>query len=747
MENILRKRVFRNLKSNFIRYFALFVLISLSMYMVTSLVLSAENIIKSVEKSNQINILEDGQFSVFTPIEDEKIDRIKKKGITLEEMFYMDYTLKEDSTIRIYKNRENINRINLIEGQLAQNKGELVIEKHYAKNHNLSIKDKINIRGNIFEITGISSTPDYDLVLKNIYDTTVESSIFATAFVSDDQYEDLRLEKKASKSEEYVYAYLLNSKMTDKELKDYLIDISKINIIQFLQKDDNPRIKASVGDVVINKQIGIIAGVIVMIMLTFVISVFVINEIEKENMIIGSMYAQGIKKKELIKHYLTLPIIITFIGGFVGTLIGFSKIGVEVIQSSTLSYFSLPTIQQTFPTYLILYGILMPPITAIITNYIVINKKLSQSVLSLIRNEQKLNKKSNINLSKLSYIHTFQIRQFLREKRISIVLIFGMFISLLILMVGLNCYALSINIIDQNQKDTRFQYMYTYKYPSKEIPKEVEIAYIENLKSEIYGYKQNVSLLGVYNDNHYFDYNIKPGKNKVVISNSVAQKYNLKINEKLILTDEINEQDYAFTIEKIVPYSVGLYVFMDIDSMRELFQKDEEYYNVVYSDKKLDVKEEILYSTTTKKDIEKASYVFLDQMKPMIIIMITISSIIFIVVMYLMIKVVIDKAAFNISLLKIFGYRKKEIKKLYLDGNLILVLVSSIINILLSKFIMDKIYPYLIANVACGVDMSFKWHMYLAIYIGIIVCYLLINFLLVNKISKLSPSDVLKNRE
>lgn len=46
-----------------------------------------------------------------------------------------------------------------------------------------------------------------------------------------------------------------------------------------------------------------------------------------------------------------------------------------------------------------------------------------------------------------------------------------------------------------------------------------------------------------------------------------------------------------------------------------------------------------------------------------------ISTLIFAVVMYLMMKVMIDRSAFSISLIKVFGFRTKEIRKLYLDGN------------------------------------------------------------------------------
>ena len=82
----------------------------------------------------------------------------------------------------------------------------------------------------------------------------------------------------------------------------------------------------------------------------------------------------------------------------------------------------------------------MPPIVAILVNYITINKKLSKPVLKLMRNEKKSNKISKINLNDLPFIRKFQIRQFLREKRSSFTLVFGMFISLLIAMLALESY-------------------------------------------------------------------------------------------------------------------------------------------------------------------------------------------------------------------------------------------------------------------------------------------------------------------
>lgn len=102
----------------------------------------------------------------------------------------------------------------------------------------------------------------------------------------------------------------------------------------------------------------------------------------------------------------------------------------------------------------------------------------------MIRNEEKQSRISNINLGKLKFVHKFQIRQFLREIRANLTIVFGMFISLLVLMIGLDCYTACNNINVNNKKDTTYGYMYLYKYPAKEVPKGGEACYMESLKKK-----------------------------------------------------------------------------------------------------------------------------------------------------------------------------------------------------------------------------------------------------------------------
>ena len=78
----------------------------------------------------------------------------------------------------------------------------------------------------------------------------------------------------------------------------------------------------------------------------------------------------------------------------------------------------------------------------------------------------------------------------------------------------------------------------------------------------------------------------------------------------------------------------------------------------------------------------------------MIPIMTTVSIIIYLVVMYILTKLVMDRNATNMSFLKVMGYDDKEISKLYLKASAIVVVISLIICAPFSYYLMDVLFKF-----------------------------------------------------
>ena len=903
MDKILSKRLLRDLKANFGRYLALFLLIVMGIYLVVSIVGSAEMIMQGTENRKSVNMVEDGQFTVFVPLSDEDMSELTKDGTQIEPMFSLDLKTDENAVLRMFRNRENIDLIQLDEGRLAENDGEAVIEKGYASAHELHVGDTVKANGISFTITGIGSVPDYDMCVANFSDTAVERSSFGLIFTTAEQYDELKAQGGLN-AEEYTYAYRLgnttNDELKDKvrsikiapeqvedkyfretideilderneiedgvnelndganelsdgleelsghssdmreaadklfegylaqansslaamgqkislteenyhdtiekmisathseqlsallkslddisefrngiyeytegadsaadgsaelsdgvkelkdktdELLDELFEVNIENLTSFVTAEDNIRIEGAAGDMVMDKNTGLIAGIIILALFAYVISVFVVHQIEQEQSVIGALYALGVKKKNLMRHYITMPTLIAFIAGTVGAVLGFSPIGVGSQSKDTYSYFSIPEFDTVYPPYLIAYAVILPPVICAVVNSFVINKKLSRTALSLMKNEQSAGSYKQFTLKTKSFPKMFAIRQLVRESRSAITMVLGMLVSIMVIMLGLDCYVMCKNVRDYTVSDTKYEYQYLYKYPEKTVPDGGEAAYIETLSTDCMGYTLDVTVIGIDGESKYFDAKPQKGKTKAVINSSLVERYGYKVGDRVVFSDFAADADYSFTVTDISDYSVGFTIFMDIGSMRELFGQDEDYFNAVYSDKTLDIDDGRLYSVTAKEDVERSASVFVKLMFSLVSTLIAAGTVVFCVVMYLMMGVMIDRSAMGISLIKIFGYRPKEIRSLYLNGNLIIVAAGALLAVPIAKKSMDLLFPCFIPNVACSMKLAFPWYLYVIIYCAVIIIYTVINRLLIGKINKISPAEILKNRE
>ena len=499
MNRLLGRRTLREFGAHGMRYLALGVMISFAIYLIVSLIGAADTIILGTAEHAEKNRIEDGQFSVFVPLTDEELRKLHEQDIEIEPMFYLDYELPDESVLRVFRVRQFIDMAELESGAFPESSREILLEKRYCEVKRIIPCSTIEIAGERLTVSGIVTTPDYDALFRSMGDSTADSATFGTPFVTENIYNTLKSAEKSLRSEEYLYAYRLNGKMNNEELKELLLTFSfdpdKVddlyfreywqriygkrddllsgsddlaegalamsdalteletslkkapvmfqnllpddmkqgiseltesgnnlssgsserrdaihelvdsywsmkndNLLSFVPAEDNPRIGAASNDVIINKYASVLAGVIVLALLSYVISVFVIHSIEEEQSVIGTLYALGVRRNELLQHYLVLPVVISFLSGTVGTVLGYSRYGVPLQTADTYSYFSVPSQRTVIEIWVIIYGVVLPPLTAALVNWIVIRRKLSAPALQMIRNEEKRRDISQIDL-------------------------------------------------------------------------------------------------------------------------------------------------------------------------------------------------------------------------------------------------------------------------------------------------------------------------------------------------------------
>ena len=222
MNKVLSKRIPREFKSNLPKYIALLLLIVLCMYLVTAMVASSETIIIRTAEHNAANHVEDGQFTTFLPLTDEQEKNITDKGVTLERMYSLDIKAEDGSTLRIMKNRRNIDLVELISGEYPSKDNEAAVERRYAEEHSLDVGSKLTVGGTEYTVCGIGASPDYDAPYQNMSDMAVSSKNFGIIFVTDSEYE--RVSDSSKSAQTFTYGYLLGNDMTDDKLKELIED-------------------------------------------------------------------------------------------------------------------------------------------------------------------------------------------------------------------------------------------------------------------------------------------------------------------------------------------------------------------------------------------------------------------------------------------------------------------------------------------------------------------------------------------
>lgn len=844
---VLNKRIFRDLKHNFITYIVIFFIIAISMYVVISMAGAAETVIQGVDEHAIKNRVETGQFTAFQPLSEENINDLSNLGITIEEHFNIDFVV-DQASVRVYQLREKVDLLEETEGVNSPQNQEIVLEQHYAESNGYKIGSIINIGGIELNVVGVGSTPDYDDVLKNMSDASSNPKLFGTSFVNEATYLQLLSTEKAEGIQTYEYGFICDEALLDKvrgylkecnfeleniedpvaydyfyqfeegvddfanaisdmnnasdmllsscnditeAVSDLEIKLSPLEVNLFQLKDgtekistsasklknagtglsdafdkfrdenvsfeysnlksfknakDNPRINASANDISVNKFGALIAGGIVIILIAYVTAVFVSNSIEKESKVIGTLLSLGYERRELVRNYVILPVIISFLGGLVGTILGFASIQFQIEDNVT--YFSYPKIQIQYPIYLLAYGVIVPLLLALLINYVVLSKKLSQTPLAMLRKTRNTENGIKLKLNNMKYLTVFRIKLFVREIRTNITITLGIFISLLLVVLSVDIYSATTTVVHETENDVQFGYMYYLSYP-EDNPEQynADVCYLKQLNKEIYGFNMTVSILGVDSDNRYYSIPDTLEDDELVISSSVAYKFGLAVGDQFILSDDENKIQYIFEVKDIIQYAPGLYVFMNIDSMRGCFDKADNYYNLLMSDNALNIHQSRIYSTTTGQDLKDAATIFNKLMMGMIYVLIVASIVVFIIVMYLMVRMVIERQKNNISLFKLMGYSEREISKLYLRNNSYLVLLSALIFTPISKWVIDSIYPLMVKNRSVGFNLYYTSDKYLFI-LGLVLISYIISYLLAKvRLRKVTLSEVLKDVE
>lgn len=765
MRNPLWRRIPKELKEELGKYIVIFLFMVITTGMVSGFMVAGESMKKTYDNTFDKYNVEDGHFDLSDEASDNMKGNIEDEGVKLYDMSYYELPMSKigsDSendaadggvrTLRIFAPRHDVNKMCLMDGEFPAGTEEIAIDRMYAVNNDIEIGDDIKAGDKVYSVCGFVALSDYSTMFQNNNDTMFDATIFGIAVVTNEEFDDL-----PEKNKTWSYSWMYDDGMPDEEndekkLADDLLEtvytqavMNGITVETYIPRYQNQAINFAGDDIGSDTNMMKWFEYIVIVILAFIFAVTISNTLTKEASVIGTLRASGYTKGELLIHYISLPVIVTFVASAVGNVLGYSvfkDIGAQLYYAS----YSLTKYVTYWNADAFVLTTVIPLIIMIVVNLLVVNSKLKLSPLRFLRHDLSRSKrKKAVKLPHWKFMTRFKTRVILQNIPGYVVMLIGIYFAQVLLMFGLMLNPM----LKHYQNDILDNMIADHQYV---LDSQVETA---NNNAETYCVKtlrttgdidDEIMVYGIHSDSKYFPVKLNDGD--VLVSDSYADKYEIVDGGKIKLKESYTDDTYDLKVTGSVVYPAALAVFVTEGDFREIFDKDEDYFTGYFSNDKLTDIEDHVVSEITKDDMIKVSRQLTKSMGGMFYIVVVFSLVMFMLLVYLLTKLIVEKNTVSISMVKILGYDTKEISKLYLSSTTVMVAVVTLLDILLSYLSIKVIYRAMLIDMLSGwMPIYMAPWIFPLMFVLSFACYLVISLLQMKRIKRIPMDEALKNVE
>lgn len=760
MRNPLNKRFLRELKGELAKYIVIFVFMTAVIGLISGFLIADGSMYDTYNKSFEKYNIEDGNFELYSKADESVIDKLEKENVTIYENFYKEETvvrhnnIKNDedsqSTLRFYVNREEVDKVDLMEGSLPEDINEIAIDRMYAENNDIKVQNTITVGSRILKVTGLVALSDYSSLFSDNSDTMFDSLKFGVGVVSQkcfDVYDDTHIH--------YVYSWLYDNKPEDdKEAKlmadDFVKTISANAIlVNYIPQYINQAIHFTGDDIGSDRSMMIVLLYVLIVIMAFVFAVTTNNTIVKEANVIGTLRASGYTRGELLRHYILLPIIVTIFGALVGNILGYTVFK-DIFVATYYGSYSLPTYHTLWNADAFLLTTVVPVIIMLVINIVIIGCRLKLSPLKFLRRDLSgKQKKKAMRLPAFGFFNRFRLRIIIQNMPNYITLFIGILFANVLLLFGIMLGPMLTHYQNEITDKLIAKHQYVLKTLVDVDDNAAEkycvktLATIEGrLKSE------DVLVYGVKDNSIYADINTASLKdNEVYITNGYADKFRIKKGDKITLKEKYDDNEYEFTVKDMYDYPSSFAIFMSDAAFKNVFDKSEDYYSGYFSDNILDIDEKYVATQITLDDLTKVSRQLDRSMGETFNLVKIFAVVLFAVLMFLLTKLIVEKNTTSISMVKILGYSNREISRLYVTSTTIVVVLSVALSIGLSVVIMNYLFRVFMEEMSGWISCYYAPHIFPVMFILNITVYAVISFFMMAKIKKIPMDEALKTVE
>lgn len=769
VKNPLRKRVFRELRGELGKYLVIFLLLTVTIAFVSGFLVADGSMIKAYNESFEKYNVEYGNFRVKDKLNPGQIQYISRSGITLYENFYAEEPMDNDSVLRMFRIREEVNRPCLMRGTLPAGKNEIAVDRMYADNNSLTVGDLISSGSCTWTVTGLIALPDYSCLFQDNSDAMFDSIRFGVAVLSNSGFDALGTENL-----HYSYSWLYNTppenELQEKDMAEDVMEVinQEAALETFVPRYQNQAINFTGDDMGGDRAMMIMLLYIVIAIMAFVFTVTIGNTISKEANVIGTLLASGYTKNELVVHYMACPVLVCLISALVGNILGYTVFE-NVCADMYYGSYSLTTYETLWNMGAFVLTTVVPVLMMTAITWLSLRKKLSLPPLKFLRRD--LRKKQKTHVFPLPnffpFLMRFRLRVIFQNLGSYLILFVGILFANLLLMFGLlfpsalqhyqdtmpdnmlsrNTTMLSVPADVSNDKrklESLFKMMeFMDEVETENEDAEKFSAYSLMTIPEKYG-SETVTLYGVEPGSKYISGEFE--EDTVLISSAYADKYGIVPGDTVELKEEYEDRTYCFTVTGEYDYMGALALFLPRKTLNKTFDLGKSYFCGYFSDSPItDIEDKYIGSVLDLTAMTKISRQLTRSMGGMMGLVNLFSVGLFMVLVYLLSKMIIEKNAQSISMAKVLGYNRWEIFRLYILPTSLVTLGEILLSLPIEGKVMEVLFrEVMLSSMSGWIPLYVDSAIYMQMAIYGFVAYCLVALLELRRIGKIPESEALK---
>lgn len=790
---MLKKKMFRDIKQNLSQFITIFLMVLIGVMVYVGIEAYMDGMTSAADNFYKNNNIQD--LNVMGNLSDKDLDKIKsldnvkdaEKKLVVNAI---DKDDKDKTYLLSFIDSNNISKFHIMDGEKFDvNKKGAWVDNFYAEKNNLKVGDTIKIKYDTFsleeKILGLINVPDHIYDVKDESEFVPNRENFGFVYLSVNEIPESYIKDLVMKEMKITDEKIFDKYVTNFNYKEYIpynyimVDVNKKKNVTSVKEDIEDKVSNAKAIVKIEdtlsyqryqgeidegaSYVGIFSGLFLFIAMLSVITTMT-RVVKKQKLQIGTMKALGIKNSKIVMHYVGYGFFVSLAAAIVGIILGKYFIGTFFLNME-MDYFEVPNGIPVVKPLSYLVALLVVMVVSFIT-YLTCRKELFKKTAEALRNEVPNVKVSSLNLStkgifkKLNFSSKWNYRDILRNKFRTLTAVVGI-VGCCMLIVCAFGMLNSMNHFIKLQFDDL--YNFNYKLSLKETIKDDKLKVLtdkygdntsETLTIETKIGKEREAntifvtnagnLVRFQNENGEF---IKVNKNNgVYVTRKLAKENNLKVGDTI-----------KWHIYGVNKYYESKIVGLTKDPQVQNLTMTKEYLESL----DIDYKPDSLYTNTDLKDVKDIKNVSLVQdinelknglesmlsmMKSMIILIIVFAIGLGAIIIYNMGILSYSEKQYQFATLKVLGFSDKKIKKIFVEQNSWITILSIIIGLPTGYYMTSWIFKSVIAD-----NYDFSAYINLSTYLIAIIGTYLVSFIvskmLSKKINKIDMVSSLKANE